>query len=67
MRVEVGTKLYAQGFQILNHLIARKMLCSVETHVFQEVGEAALALLFLNRPHTLHDVEIHPVLGMIVV
>ena len=43
------------------------MLCSVETHVFQEVGEAALALLFLNRPHTLHDVEIHPVLGMIVV
>ena len=43
------------------------MFAAVKGHVLQEVGKTALALLFLNGTHALGDVEIHAMLGIVVV
>ena len=38
--VDVGTETQALGLQIVEHVLARIVLCAVEGHVLQEVGEA---------------------------
>ena len=43
------------------------MVGTVEGHVLQQVGETALALLFLHRAHLLCDVVVGYFLGIVVV
>ena len=43
------------------------MLCSVKGHVFKEMGQAVLVVLFLHCPHVMNDMKFSPVfriLGM---
>ena len=60
--IEVGAELHADGLtpghdaQAL--ALAGEVLRAVEGHVLQEVGQSALAGLFLNAAYTLGDVEI---------
>ena len=60
--IEVGSKLHADGFAPRNDArrgaIVTEMFGSVEGHVFQEVGQSALAWLFKDASHALCDVEI---------
>ena len=68
--VKVSPKFHTDCFEIGDdsaaRLILRKMFGTVESHVFEEVGQSALVLLFKNRPHALHDVEVRPVFGQFV-
>ena len=38
--------------------LLREMLCSVKGHVFQEMGQPVLIILFHESPHVLHEVKI---------
>ena len=65
--VQVGAKLHADAFAVLHHAVAGEVLCAVEAHVFQKVGQTALVLLLLHRAHLLCYVEEGLVLGQLVV
>ena len=65
--IEVGTELHADFLAELHHAVALEMLAAVEAHVLQEVGEAALVLLFEDGTHLLCDVKVDLVLGLLVV
>ena len=43
------------------------MFTAVKGHVLKEVGKTTLALFLLDGAHALCDVEIHTVLGIVVV
>ena len=60
--VEIGPELYAVAFAPVDD--ARTLRCvaevlrSVERHVLQEMGQAALARLFEDAAHALCNVEV---------
>ena len=56
--IQVSPELHPDTFQPPDHAITRKMLGPVEHHVFQKMRQPILRILFLNRPHVIHDVEI---------
>ena len=51
----------------LNEVVALEMLTAVERHVLQEMGQATLALFFLDGTHFLCDVEVGTMLRPVVV
>ena len=65
--VQVTAKFHTQRAGVVDHAVALEVLGAVEAHVLQEVGQAALALLFLQRAHTLSNVEVYMVLRVVVV
>ena len=65
--IEVRTKLYTDGTQILNQAVVWIVVRAIESHVFQEVSQASLVFILLNGTHTLCDVEVYSVLGITVV
>ena len=65
--IQVGSELHTNGLQPRDELVALEVIRTVEGHVFQEVGESALALLLLNGTHLLCDVEVGAVLRPVVV
>ena len=60
--VEVGAELdtdgLAPGYDAQLAVLAGKVLCAVEGHVLQEVGQTALAGLLKNGTYALGDVEV---------
>ena len=65
--VQVATILHADALQILLQEVVLEVVGTVEGHVLQQVGETALALLFLHRAHLLGDVVVGYFLGIVVV
>ena len=65
--IQVGSELHTDGLQPRDELVALEVIRTIEGHVFQEVGESALALLLLNGTHLLCDVEVGAVLRPVVV
>ena len=65
--VEVATKLHTQAAAVFYQLIAAEVVRTVECHVLQEMGQAALVFVFLYTAHALGYIEIDPVLGIGVV
>ena len=67
--IQVATEVHTQRAGVVDNALALavEVLTAVEGHVLQEVGETTLALLLLNGAHALSDVEVHTVLGIIVV
>ncbi|MPM72095.1 hypothetical protein SDC9_119068 [bioreactor metagenome] len=61
--VDVCPEFNAVVLQIIEHIFARIIFCSVESHMLQEVRQSGLVVFFLHRPYFLSDVEIGPVLG----
>ena len=60
--IQVRTEFDTDGFAPRNDaqlpVLARKVLCSVESHVLQEVSQSSLARFFENRTDTLCDIEV---------
>ena len=65
--IQVASELHADLLAVGYHFVALEVVGAVEAHVFQKVGETALALLFLNGTHLLSDVEIGAVLRPVVI
>ena len=65
--VQVGTELYADRLQVLDHLLTGQVLRAVEGHVLQEVGQTLLVYLLLNGTYVVQDVEVGLVLRLLVV
>ena len=65
--IEVATKFHTEGAGVVDQAIAGVIFGTIESHVFKEVSQTTLTFFFLNRAHALSDVEIHMVLGIIVV
>ena len=65
--VQVGAELHADALAILHHAIAREMLRTVETHMFEEVRQTALRFVFQDGAHFLGDIEIGLALRLFVV
>lgn len=60
--IEVGTKLHADGLAPRHDAeflaLAREVLGTIESHVFQEVSQATLARFFQDGAYTLCDIEV---------
>ena len=56
--IEVFAIFNADTLTIFHQAVTRKMTCTVEAHVFQEMGQSALIVFFQNGTHFLSDVEI---------
>ena len=60
--IEVGTKLHADGLAPRHDAeflaLAREMLGTIESHVFQEVSQATLARFFQDGAYTLGNIEV---------
>ena len=56
--IQVGSKLHSDAFQPFTQGIVGEMGCSVETHVFQEVGQTALVVVFQNGTYLLGNIEV---------
>ena len=60
--IKISAEPYTNGLtpghdtQLLT--LAREMLRTIKSHVLQEVGQSALAWFFLNRAHTLGNIEV---------
>ena len=65
--VEVGAELHADGFEIRRKLFSGEVFGTVEGHVFEEVGEALLGVVFLDGADVVDDVEIGLTLWFFVV
>ena len=65
--VQVRAELHTDGLEVLDHAVAGEMLGPVEAHVLQEMGEAALVLVFKDGTDLLGDVEMRLVLRLLVV
>ena len=67
--VQVLTEGYTQRAGIVDDALALavEVLTAVEGHVLQEVGQTTLTFFLLDGAHALCDVEVHAVLGIIVV
>ena len=47
--------------------VAREALCSVETHMFQEVSKTILVVVFEQRTYVLHNVELCTLFRFLIV
>ena len=67
--IQVLTEGYTQRAGIVDDALALavEVLTAVKGHVLQEVGKTTLALLLLDGAYALGDVEVHTVLGIVVV
>ncbi len=65
--IEVLAELHADALKIFLQAVTWKVGGAVEAHVFEEVCQTSLVLIFLNRTHFLGDVEESTFLGPLVV
>ena len=65
--VELSAELHADALEVLDERAVGEVCGAIEAHVFEEVCEAALALLFLDGAHLLCNVEEGLVLRLFVV
>ena len=65
--VEITAKLHTFGFEPRHNLVAGEVFGAVETHVLQEVGKAALVIIFKDRTYFLGDIEIGLTFGSLIV
>ncbi len=65
--IEVVAEHYADLFQIVYHGLARKVLRTVEGHMFEEVSQTLLVVVLLYGTHVMQDVEAGLTLGLLVV
>ena len=65
--VEIRAEFHADGFEIVDQVFSGEMCGAVEAHVFKEVGQTALVVLFEDGSHFLGDVEIGLTFGIFVV
>ena len=65
--VEVFAELHSDALEVGLEAVAGEVCGSVETHVFQEVGQSALVVVFLHRAHLLCYVEVGTLFGPLVV
>ena len=64
--VQVLTEFHPDTLQVLLQCITGEVGRSIETHVFQEVGKAALVGFFLNGAYLLGNVKVGPVCRLAV-
>ena len=58
--VEVFSKLHTNAFAVFDELsVFGKVLRTIEGHMFEEVRQTALVVVFLHRTHLLCNVEVH--------
>ena len=58
--VEVFSKLHTNAFAVFDELsVFGKVLRTIEGHMFEEVRQTALVVVFLHRTHLLRNVEVH--------
>ena len=65
--VDVAAEGGAYALEIFEHLLARKVLESVEAHVLEEVGEAVLARTLVEGTCVRGEVELAPLCRFVVV
>ena len=65
--IQVAAILHADALQIFLQEVVLEVVGAVEGHVLQQVGESALALLFLHRAHLLGDVVVSHLFRILVV
>ena len=65
--VEVLTSAHPDAFGKFIHAMPWEVLCSVERHVFKEMGQSALVLVFQDRSDILGDKEIRTVFRLCIV
>ena len=56
--VEVGSEFHSYSLKIGDERVAREMLCTVETQVFEKMGETALVFVLKNRTGALGEEEV---------
>ena len=64
--VQVLTEFHPDTLQVLFQCITGEVGRSIETHVFQEMGKAALVGFFLNGAYLLGNVKVGPVCRLAV-
>ena len=58
--VEIFSKLHTNAFAVFDELsVFGKVLRTIEGHMFEEVRQTALVVVFLHRTHLLRNVEVH--------
>ena len=65
--VEVLTSAHPDAFGKFIHAMPWEVLCSVERHVFKEMGQSALVFVFQDRSDILGDKEIRTVFRLCIV
>ncbi len=56
--VQVVAEFHAHGLQVFRQHLARQVLRAVERHVFEEVGQTLLIVVFLNGAYVMQNVEV---------
>ena len=66
--IEVFSKLHTNTFAVFDELsVFGKVLRTIESHVFEEVCQTALVVVFLHRTHLLGNVEVYLSFGLFIV
>ena len=66
-RIQVGSELQSDTFEPADHAVTGKMPGSVERHVFEEVSQPGLGIVFLYGTYVVDYVEIRHSCGLTVV
>ena len=61
--IQVASELHTDGLTPFHDVVTLEVLCAVEAHVLQEVGQSALVVVLLNRTHALGNVELGTLFG----
>ena len=62
--VEVSTKLHTHLLQVVDQHLVGQVLCAVESHMLQEVGQTLLVVLLLNSTYVVQNVELGLLFGL---
>ena len=66
VRVHLGTESHTDGFKIVHEIFLRETLRSLECHVLNQMGNAALIIVFKNRSGTHNQTQLNAVLRFVV-
>ena len=65
--VDVPSEFGSDALEPVEHCLVREILCAVEAHVLEEVGESVLVVFLLECSHVRGKIEFCPLCGLVVV